>query len=110
MMTYINIVLVLLAILGVPLFIIIGGVGFLSFHFVVGLEPGIMFTDFYRLTTAPALVAIPLFVFAGFILAESNAPTKLVNFSQALLGWLPGGLSLVSLITCAIFTSLTGAS
>ncbi len=108
-MTIITIALVMLAVIGVPLFIIIGGAGFLSFHVVLGLEPGIMFTDFYRLTTAPALVAIPLFVFAGFTLAESNAPKKLVDFSQSLLGWMPGGLSLVALISCAIFTSLTGA-
>jgi len=110
MMTFFSIALIVLALFGVPLFIIIGSLGFLSFHYLVKLDPAIMFTDFYRITTAPALVAIPLFVFAGFTLAESNAPKKLVNFSQALLGWMPGGLSLVVLISCAIFTSLTGAS
>jgi tripartite ATP-independent transporter DctM subunit len=55
-------------------------------------------------------VAIPLFTFAGYVLAESKAPTRLVNLARAFFGWIPGGLAVVSLLTCAMFTSFTGAS
>ena len=44
------------------------------------------------------------------MLAESNAPTRLVNLARALFGWIPGGLGVVALVTCAVFTAFTGAS
>ena len=56
------------------------------------------------------LVALPLFTFAGSILAESGAPRRLVAVSRELLGWMPGGLALVALLACALFTAFTGAS
>jgi len=56
------------------------------------------------------LVSIPLFTFAGYLLSESQAPARLVRLSNALLGWLPGGLAIVALFACAFFTAFTGAS
>jgi C4-dicarboxylate transporter, DctM subunit len=56
------------------------------------------------------LLAIPLFTFAGYLLAESKTPERLVNFSQALLGWMPGSLAIITLVSCAVFTAFTGAS
>ncbi len=109
-MIYIVLGLIILAVFGEPLFIIIGGIALAAFYFVLEIPPATLFTDFFRITTAPALVAIPLFVFAGYLLAESKTPRRLVNFSHALLGWMPGGLSLVALVSCAIFTAFTGAS
>jgi tripartite ATP-independent transporter DctM subunit len=55
-------------------------------------------------------MAIPLFTFAGYILAYSNTPTRLVRFSRSLIGWLPGGEAIVALLACAVFTAFTGAS
>jgi tripartite ATP-independent transporter DctM subunit len=43
-------------------------------------------------------------------LAESKTPQRLVNLSRAFFGWLPGGLGIVTLVSCAIFTAFTGAS
>jgi tripartite ATP-independent transporter DctM subunit len=63
-----------------------------------------------RLSSSPMLVAIPLFTFAGSLFAEGGAPKRLVSLSRELLGWLPGGLGLVALVTCAFFTAFTGAS
>src|SRR6185369_410916 len=47
---------------------------------------------------------------AGYMLAESGAPKRMVALARALFGWLPGGMAVVGLITCAIFTAFTGAS
>ena len=58
----------------------------------------------------PFLAAIPLFTFAGYLLSESNAPSRLVRLTSALLGWMPGGLAIVCLSACAFFTAFTGAS
>ena len=58
----------------------------------------------------PGLIAIPLFTLAGYLLGESAAPKRLVRLSNALLGWLPGGLAIVAIVACAFFTAFTGAS
>jgi tripartite ATP-independent transporter DctM subunit len=75
-----------------------------------GIDSSAVMIEFYRLASAPTLVTIPLFTFAGFVLAESGAPNRLVNLAKALIGWMPGGLAIVALVACAFFTAFTGAS
>jgi C4-dicarboxylate transporter DctM subunit len=53
---------------------------------------------------------IPLFIYAGYLLAEAGTADRLVRFANALLGWVPGGLAIVTIGTCALFTVFTGAS
>lgn len=101
--------LVLLALFGAPLFTIIGAIAMMSFT-AEGIDSSAVIVELYRIGSNPTLVAIPLFTFAGYILAESNAPTRLVNLARALFGWIPGGLGVVALLTCAMFTAFTGAS
>lgn len=107
--TLIIIALILLTLYGTPLFAIISTVALLAFYFA-DIDTSVVIVELYRLASQPVLLAIPLFTFAGYLLAESNAPKRLINFSRALFGWIPGGLSIVALVTCAIFTALTGAS
>jgi tripartite ATP-independent transporter DctM subunit len=99
----------LLALFGEPLFIIISAIALMAFHFAE-IDTSAVIIELYRLASQPVLLAIPLFTFAGYLLAESNAPKRIVDLSRALLGWLPGGLAIVTLISCAIFTAFTGAS
>jgi C4-dicarboxylate transporter DctM subunit len=105
----IGLALLLLALLGAPLFVIFGSIAMLSFV-AEGIDPSVIMVDLNRIATNPTLTAIPLFTFAGFALAESKAPVRLVNLSRALFGMVPGGLGLVTLVTCALFTAFTGAS
>lgn len=105
----IAILLLLLAVLGTPLFAVIAAsamAGFASQEIDLSVVP----IEFFGLSEMPVLVAIPLFTFAGFLLSEGQAPHRLVRLSQALLGWLPGGLAMISLAVCALFTAFTGAS
>jgi len=104
-----GILTVVLALLGTPLFVIISASALLSFS-LVGIDLSVVTIEMYRLANTPMLVAIPLFAFAGYVLAESGAPNRLVRFSRALLGWLPGGLAVVALLACTLFTAFTGAS
>lgn len=109
MFTLAILALVALALLGAPLFAVIGAIALLGFH-SQELDLSIVAIEFYRLADMPVLVAIPLFTLAGYLLGESQAPRRLVRLSDALLGWLPGGLAMVALLTCALFTAFTGAS
>lgn len=101
--------LLVLALYGKPLFAVISAIALLAFYFD-GAELSIVIIELYRMASQPILLAIPLFTFAGYLLAESNSPQRLINFSKAFFGWIPGGLSIVALVTCAIFTAFTGAS
>ncbi len=99
----------LFLLLGAPIFAVISGVTLLLlFH--SHIDSSAMIIEMYRMATTPVLVAIPLFTFAGYLLSESGATRRLVRLSNALLGWLPGGLSIIALLTCATFTALTGAT
>ena len=98
-----------LALAGAPLFTVIGGAALLGFQ-GLSIDPAAVMVELYRMANAPVLLAIPLFTFAGYLLAESQAPRRLLNLFRALLGWLPGGVAVVSLASCAVFTAFTGAS
>ena len=99
----------LAVLLGTPLFIGLGGVA-LALFFHTGISPTAALIEMYRLVSSPLLIALPLFAFAGSMLAESRSATRLVALSQAFFGWLPGGVAIVTLIASALFTALTGGS
>jgi tripartite ATP-independent transporter DctM subunit len=103
------ILLLLLAALGAPLFALIAAIALIGF--TAGGQSGTAVAiEFYRLADMPALIAIPLFTLAGYLLAESEAPRRLVRLTNALFGWLPGGLAIVSVCACTLFTAFTGAT
>lgn len=105
----IGIIIIALALFGTPLFVVISTVALLLFYFA-GIDSSAVIIELYRLASQPILLAIPLFTFAGYLLAESKTPQRLVKLSSVLFGWMPGGLAVVALISCAIFTAFTGAS
>jgi len=104
-----GIALILLAVLGAPLFAVIAAGALLGFM-RSGIDPMVVAMEIYRIAETPVLIAIPLFTFAGYLLGESDAPRRLVRVTNALFGWIPGGLAVVALAACALFTAFTGAS
>ena len=98
-----------LLLIGVPIFVIISGLA-LYLLFSSQIDISALIIEMHRMATTPVLVAIPLFTFAGYLLSASGAPQRLIRLSNAFLGWLPGGLSVIALLTCAVFTTLTGAT
>ncbi|MCA9652197.1 MAG: TRAP transporter large permease [Myxococcales bacterium] len=109
MSALVGLLLLALALLGAPLFVVLGGAGMANFS-SAGTDLVVLAEEHYKLATNPHLITIPLFTFAGFLMAESKAADRLVRVSRALLGWLPGGLGIVVVVSCAFFTTFTGAS
>ncbi len=107
--TFLKLITFFLALLGTPLFIIISALALLSFY-SEGIDISVVIIEMSRLADTPLLLSLPLFIFAGTLLSESGAPQRMLRLSQLLLGWMPGGLAVVSLVVCAIFTAFTGAS
>lgn len=108
-MIVVAIILVLLAVFGAPLFAVIATSAMLGFQ-RDEIDLMNIANEILSIADLPFLAAIPLFTFAGYLLSESDAPKRLVRMTDALLGWMPGGLALVSLSACAFFTAFTGAS
>ncbi len=106
MMALVGIVLGVLALCGMPLFAVFGTLALLLF-FRSGVDISSVAVSMYSIAGSPLLVAIPLFTFAGYLLAHSKAPERLLNLSRA---FFPGGLAVVALVACAVFTAFTGAS
>ncbi|MBL7178974.1 MAG: TRAP transporter large permease subunit [Pseudomonadota bacterium] len=102
-------ILILLALLGTPLFAVILAVAMLGFHYL-DVSLSVIAIEIYRIANTPLLLALPLFTFAGYILGESKTSHRLVRLTRAFLCWMPGGLAIVAFIACALFTAFTGAS
>lgn len=103
------IILVLLAFVGLPLYIVISGAAivlYLGSGSAVELIP----SEAYSLFMNDSMPAIPLFTLAGFVLSESGAGRRLVDVFRELFGWLPGGEAFAAVLVCAFFTTFTGAN
>lgn len=109
MIWFCALILIFLALFGMPLFAVILAVCLAGFHFLE-VDLSVIAIEIYRIAGTPVLVALPLFTFAGYLLGESNTSQRLVRLTQAFLGWMPGGLAVVAFVTCAFFTAFTGAS
>ena len=102
-------IIFLVSLLGAPIFSVMAAFALTAFYFS-GVELSAVAVEIYRIASAPTILTIPLFTFAGYVLAESKAPVRLLRLSQALIGWMPGGVAIVTLFICAFFTAFTGAS
>ncbi len=105
----IGIGLVAFALFGGALFVLLGGATIIGYA-TAGEPISTILIDFNRIIKNTTIPIIPLFTFAGYIIAEGKAPQRLVAFARASVGWLPGGIAVVVLGTCAFFTTFTGAS
>ena len=94
---------------GSPVFLAMGGVALVLF-FKDSVPVSAVTAEVYRLMVSPTLPAIPLLTACGYVLAESNASHRLVRFFRAMFGWLPGGVAVLVVAVCALFTTFTGGS
>jgi tripartite ATP-independent transporter DctM subunit len=103
------ILLVAGALLGVPLFVALGGVALLLFARYGG-STAVVANESYVVLTGATVPAIPLFTLVGFFLSESKAGERLVRLFRAFFGWLPGGVYVAAILASTFFTTFTGAS
>lgn len=101
--------IVVLALLGAPLFAVFGALAMLAYQ-SGGMDFAIVIGELTRLTNMPMLQALPMFALAGYVLAGSRASERLLRITRAAFGWMPGGLAMVCIVTCTFMTAFTGAS
>lgn len=95
--------------LGAPVFVAMSGLAMLLFH-GDGTQVAAVPTATLQVVQNPTLPAIPLLTLAGFVLASGGASQRLVRAFKGLFGWLPGGVALMVISVCALFTTFTGGS
>lgn len=101
--------IIVAAALGTPIFTVLGGLALLMF-WSAGVPSAAVPGETYRLAASPMLPAIPLFTLGGYLFSESGASRRLMRTFTSLVGWMPGGLAVVTTLLLAFFTPFTGAS
>jgi len=101
--------LLILSVFGLPIYVIIGGIGYMLFA-GVGEPLEIIPNEAYSMLISNSIPAIPLFTLTGFILSESKAGERLVKLFRSLFSWIPGGLAVMAILVSSFFTTFTGAS
>jgi C4-dicarboxylate transporter DctM subunit len=56
------------------------------------------------------LLAIPLFILAGVLMEEGGTARRLVDFASSLVGWMPGGLGHVTVLSAMFFSGISGSA
>jgi tripartite ATP-independent transporter DctM subunit len=97
------------AAVGVPIFAAMAGIALLLF-WADGTPIMAVAEQAYRLSKMDSLAVIPLYTLSGFLLSEGGSGQRLLRAFNALLGWMPGSLAIVTTVLLAFFTPLTGAS
>lgn len=103
------VLLILLGLLGVPLFIVIGGIAYAAFSQGGGYVEMVPLES-YTILTDKSIAAIPLFTVAGFILSRGSAGARLVAVFRSLFGWFRGGTVIAAVVVVTFFTTFTGVS
>jgi tripartite ATP-independent transporter DctM subunit len=96
--------------LGAPIFVVMAGTAMLFFFHAEDGTIAAVPEELLRLVQNPTLPAIPLLTLAGYVLAAGRASERLVRAYKSMFGWMPGGVALMALSVCALFTTFTGGS
>jgi len=99
-----------LLVLSVPIGIALGAASAVYIFIDPLLEPTVIFRAFFNFIGRYSLMAIPLFIFAGFLMERTGLIGQLFRFADALVGWMPGGFGIATVLACVMFAAISGSS
>jgi C4-dicarboxylate transporter DctM subunit len=109
-MQLVGVVVLVLLVLSVPIGIALSAAAAAYIMVDPLLEPTVIFRQFFSFIARYQLMAIPLFIFAGFLMERTGLIAQLFRFADALAGWLPGGFGVATVLACVLFGSISGSS
>jgi C4-dicarboxylate transporter DctM subunit len=109
-MHVVGIVVLVLLVLSVPIGIALSAAAAAYIMVDPLLEPTVIFRQFFSFIARYQLMAIPLFIFAGFLMERTGLIAQLFRFADALAGWLPGGFGVATVLACVLFGAISGSS
>ena len=102
--------LFVLLLVGVPIGISLAGSTAIMVLFDDFLSFSTLFEAFFIFISKYTLIAIPFFIYAGFLMEKTGLVAGLFNFADALIGWVPGGFAYATLIAAVLFGAISGSS
>lgn len=109
-MLIVGVVLFALLLLAVPIGIALSSAAAAYIMVDPLLEPTVIFRQFFSFIGRYSLTAIPLFIFAGFLMEKTGLIRQLFSFADSLVGHLPGGFGVATVVACVLFGSISGSS
>jgi C4-dicarboxylate transporter DctM subunit len=100
----------LLLVIGIPIGIALSASSAIYILIDPLLEPEVIFRAFFNFISRYSLMAIPLFIYAGFLMERTGLISQLFKFADALAGWLPGGFGVSTIVACVLFAAISGSS
>jgi C4-dicarboxylate transporter, DctM subunit len=109
-MVTVAITVLFLLMASVPIGIALGAGSAAYILFDPFLDPSTVFRAFFNFLGKYSLMAIPLFIYAGFLMERTGLVGQLFRFADALVGWLPGGFGVATVLACVMFAAISGSS
>ena len=109
-MAIVAVVLFALLLLAVPIGIALSSAAAAYIMVDPLLEPTVIFRQFFSFIARYSLTAIPLFIFAGFLMEKTGLVGQLFKFADSLVGHLPGGFGVATVLACVLFGAISGSS
>src|SRR6056297_2320573 len=103
-------ILALLLIVGVPIGVSLAGATSIMVLFDDFLSFGSLFQSFFNFLSKYTLIAIPFFIYAGFLMERTGLVSGLFRFADSLVGWIPGGFAYATLVVAVLFGAISGSS
>ena len=112
MTAILGIILLVLFLLGLRQPIVLVLIGLTAYvHFIWGDgQLTYLIDDMWTALSHEALLAIPMFILAGSLMARGSIAERLIQIMRASTTWMPGGLAVAAILSCAIFAAISGAS
>lgn len=108
-MLFVVVTLLVLIALGVPLGVALGAASMIYLAFFSNMDPVAVGQAMFFFLSSYTMMAIPFFVYAGFLMDRTGLITKLFDLAESMLGWLPGGFGVATVATCVILGAISGS-
>lgn len=110
MITFLFISLAVFLVIGIPIAFSLCMSVTLSFFLFSDIPIEIVTQRLFANLTHFILMAVPFFILAGTIMQNGGIARRLIRLANALVGWVPGGLALTTILSCMFFAAISGSS
>lgn len=102
--------LFLLILLSVPIGIAIGASTIITIYFAVdNIDVGTVAQKAFTSLDSFPIMAIPFFILAGILMGKGGVSKRLLDFANSLVGFMTGGLAMVTVLACMFFAAISGS-
>lgn len=98
-----------LFLLGTPIFLLLAA-WTVGAHIIYGFPLSNIGSSLFESLNSFALLAAPLFILTGDLIAGGGIARRMTDFSMAVLGWIRGGMGMATVATCSMFAAISGSN